>query len=189
MGSCECGVRKCKAWRDAIRCVFCLLTLCLLLWPGALAAEEAKPTSGCLSPSTYLSQLQDLDASLLERIQSHNTHVSLDYGLEGLSLISPFLEAGIVLEQLWQGYAQGDEQARDAGVLTVTALVATQLAIVSAKYAIARKRPPRHYRPRLPNTRITPSFPSGHTASSFAFAGAMGARYPRYRWVLIGYAL
>jgi len=70
-------------------------------------------------------------------------------------------------------------------------LIGAQIVNVALKYAIARDRPDlgaKNYRPRLLNTKITPSFPSGHTASSFAFASVMGAKHTKYKFPLLGYA-
>ncbi|MBA7655420.1 MAG: phosphatase PAP2 family protein [Calditrichaeota bacterium] len=47
----------------------------------------------------------------------------------------------------------------------------------------------RDYQPRLWNTRITPSFPSGHTASSAAWATVAAGRYPRSAPIAAAYAL
>ena len=65
----------------------------------------------------------------------------------------------------------------------------TQAVVTMLKYAIKRERPARDYRPRLWNTRITPSFPSGHTASSAAWATIVAGRYPRSTPIAAVYVL
>lgn len=128
------------------------------------------------------------DEALLSKIESQNCHPVLDYALETVSLVSPFIEGGITAERLLTGYVEQNESAKNAGVIAATALIGTQIINVVLKYAIGRRRPQRTYRPRLWNTRLTPSFPSGHTASSCAFATAMSAKYSRYKIPLFAYA-
>ena len=65
----------------------------------------------------------------------------------------------------------------------------TQAVVTALKYALKRERPARDYQPRLWNTRITPSFPSGHTASSAALATIAAGRYPRSGPIAAVYAL
>jgi len=57
------------------------------------------------------------------------------------------------------------------------------------KYIVRRDRPKRRYQPRLWNTRITPSFPSGHTASFTTFAIIMGLYYPKIKPFPVGLAV
>ena len=135
---------------------------------------------------------QELDRELLEIVESQNRYPLLDYTLETISLISPFIEGGTILERCLKGYVRQDEAAKNTGVIAAAALIGTQIINVTLKYAIDRERPnlgARSYRPRLLNTRLTPSFPSGHTASSFAFANVMRAKHPKYKFPLLGYAV
>ena len=134
---------------------------------------------------------QELDRELLAKIESQNRYTILDYTLETVSLISPFIEGGLTLERCLTGYIKKDEPAKNIGIIAATALIGTQIVNIFLKYAIDRERPDlgaRNYRPRLLNTKLTPSFPSGHTASSFAFANVMGTKYDRYQYPLLGYA-
>ena len=135
---------------------------------------------------------QELDRELLAKFESQNRHIMLDYTLETVSLISPFIEGGLTLERCLRGYIKQDESAKKIGIIAATALIGAQIVNVLLKYAIDRERPDlgaRNYRPRLLNTRLTPSFPSGHAASSFAFANVMGAKYSRYQYPLLGYSV
>jgi len=134
---------------------------------------------------------QELDRKLLEMVESQNRHPVLDYTLETVSLISPFIEGGLTLERYVKAYIKQDESMKNIGIIAVAALIGTQIINVVLKYVIDRDRPDlgaRNYRPRLLNTKLTPSFPSGHTASSFAFANVMGAKYAKYKVCLLGYA-
>jgi len=137
-------------------------------------------------------KFQELDRELLEKIESQNRYTPLDYTLETVSLISPFIEGGLTLERCFRGYIKRDESAKNIGIIAATALVGAQIINVFLKYAIDRERPDlgaRNYRPRLLNTKLTPSFPSGHTVSSFAFANVMGTKYAKYQYPLLGYAI
>jgi len=134
--------------------------------------------------------LLDLDKRLFERLESDNRYPVLDYTIESISLITPFLEGGITLERGLTGWLKGDDRTRDAGLVSGVAIAGTELLCFTLKYTVKRERPPRGYKPRIwKKERITPSFPSGHTASSFAFATVMGEKYPEYRISLLIYAL
>jgi membrane-associated phospholipid phosphatase len=115
----------------------------------------------------------EIDRKLLEAIESKTGFAPADYMFESFSLLTPFVEGGTALELLRED---------DDGLLLASSLILTQAVCVPAKYIIGRSRPKlkNKYRPRLYNTRITPSFPSGHAASSFAFAAIMSRRYPKY---------
>ncbi|MFQ6042835.1 MAG: phosphatase PAP2 family protein [Candidatus Poribacteria bacterium] len=144
------------------------------------------------STEGYRGKFQELDRKLLAKIESQNRYTMLDYTLETVSLISPFIEGGLTLERCLEGYIKKDEAAKNIGVIAATALIGAQIVNIFLKYAIDRERPDlgaRNYRPRLLNTKLTPSFPSGHTASSFAFANVMGANYTKYQYPLLGYAV
>ncbi len=122
------------------------------------------------------------DYNFTSWIQADNSRLLIDYGIESFTLISPGIEVGTVVNQL----AVGNKTAFKS---TSLAYLSTNLITLGLKYLIDRPRPPRNYQPRLWNTRITPSFPSGHTASSAAWAAALAHRYPEYVIPLAGYAL
>ena len=142
-------------------------------------------------PRKFTWKFQELDRRLLAMVESQNRYPVLDYTLETVSLISPFIEGGLTLERCLRGYIKQDESMKNIGIIAAAALIGTQIVNIVLKYAIARDRPDpgaRSYRPRLFNTRLTHSFPSGHTASSFAFAKVMEAKYPKHKIPLLGYA-
>jgi len=64
-----------------------------------------------------------------------------------------------------------------------------QLPIIISKYAFKRSRPERQYNPRLWNTRFTPSFPSGHAATTAAWATSLALASPKISSIMIGYTL
>ena len=116
---------------------------------------------------------------MLEAIESKTGFAPADYLLESIALSTPFIEGGVTLKLLKD----------DDGLPLASSLLLTQITCLSIKYIIDRPRPNlRRYKPRLWNTRMTPSFPSGHAASSFAFATFISSRYPRYRPYLWLYA-
>jgi len=151
--------------------------------------QGVNPHSKETSKATW--KVQELDRKLLEMVESQNRYPVLDYTLETVSLISPFIEGGLTLEQYVKAHIKQDKSLKNIGIIAAAALIGTQIINVVLKYVIDRDRPDlgaRNYRPRLLNTKLTPSFPSGHTASSFAFANVMGAKYTKYKVYLIGYA-
>ena len=129
------------------------------------------------------------DEEFFRALEGDNRHVGANYALEIFSLSTPMIEGGVATTRCLMGRIRGDRRAWERGILTATALAGTQALSVSLKYLIRRERPVRHrYRPRLWNTRHTPSFPSGHAASSAALATLLISEYPRYRLPLIAYA-
>lgn len=116
---------------------------------------------------------------MLEAIESKTGFAPADYLFESIALSTPFIEGGVTLKLL-----RGDD-----GLPLASSLLLTQAVCLSIKYILNRPRPNLNgYKPKLWNTRMTPSFPSGHTASSFAFATFISSRYPRYQPYLWLYA-
>ena len=82
-----------------------------------------------------------------------------------------------------------DNQENSRFEHAVTAVITTCLATGILKYTIRRERPNRKYQPRLWNTRITPSFPSGHMASSTLFATWIATYKPEFSLPASAYTL
>lgn len=114
--------------------------------------------------------ISDWDHQISHRLEGSNHYLVWDYIWESVSLSTPLIELGITAYEMNFSH----EQARNLGA----SLLATQLAVGAGKYIIKRQRPERFYRPRLWNTRITPSFPSGHSASSAAAAAFISVSRP-----------
>ena len=129
------------------------------------------------------------DSLLTAALQGSNDHPAWNVAMESISLLTPVVEIGWTLRQGYLGRAGSDPYAAETGHLAAGSLLMTQAVVTALKYAIKRERPARDYRPRLWNTRITPSFPSGHAASSAAWATIAAGRYPRYTPVAAVYAL
>ena len=144
-----------------------------------------------VSGSQEFDQLQEFDRELLQRV-SYNRSAALDLCVESVSLVSPIIEYGAAVELGVSGYLSDDEDALDIGIVSLSSLLATNVFCVALKYTVNRERPhlgKSGYHPRLLNIRLTPSFPSGHTASSFAFATALSSEYPEFQILLFGYAV
>ncbi|MEE9167070.1 MAG: phosphatase PAP2 family protein [Candidatus Neomarinimicrobiota bacterium] len=111
------------------------------------------------------------DAQMSKRIQGDNTRPLLDYAMETVALTTPVFEYALTY-----GLGKSGDLSLNRAAL---AAVMTYTTIGVLKYTIGRERPERRYRPRLWNTRITPSFPSGHVASSALFATWVSTHYPK----------
>ena len=131
----------------------------------------------------------EADSLLTAALQGSNDHPLWDVTMEGIALLTPVVEIGWTLQRGWLGRAGSDPYAAETGRLAAGSLLMTQAVVTMLKYAIKRERPARDYRPRLWNTRITPSFPSGHAASSAALATIAAGRSPRCAPVAAVYAL
>ncbi|NQT97948.1 MAG: phosphatase PAP2 family protein [Candidatus Marinimicrobia bacterium] len=123
-----------------------------------------------------------LETSLSLSLQGSNTCPMTDYLFESISLLTPALEVGNAF------YYRLEADTDSYRSIAIT-LISTQVITTGLKYLIHRPRPARTYQPRIWNTRITPSFPSGHTASSAAYATIISLRYPRYAPLMAGFAL
>jgi undecaprenyl-diphosphatase len=128
-----------------------------------------------------------LDSMLTVSLEGSNTCPILDVVIEGISLITPMVEIGWTISQARTGWMDHDEQALESARALAGSLAMTWALSLGLKYTIERERPTRNYQPRLWNTRITPSFPSGHTATSAAFATIIARHHPHLALPMIGY--
>ncbi len=119
------------------------------------------------------------DSLLTAALQGSNDHPVWNVIIESIALLTPAVEIGWTLRQGWLGRAGYNPRAAETFQLAAGSLLITQAVVTALKYAVKRERPARDYQPQLWNTRITPSFPSGHTASSAALATIAAGRYPR----------
>ncbi|MBH30483.1 MAG: hypothetical protein CMG71_00650 [Candidatus Marinimicrobia bacterium] len=121
-----------------------------------------------LSPATPQS-LIDLDKGISSSLEGSNRYPLLDISVEAFALATPAVEWGWILSQ-WQ--MDKSFQQTDPAQIAAFSLLSTYAVTGITKYILRRERPDRNYKPRLWNTRITPSFPSGHAAASAAWAAA-----------------
>jgi membrane-associated phospholipid phosphatase len=120
------------------------------------------------------------DFILSTALEGKNNSAVMDYAMESLALSTSFFEFG---------YA-GILQIESDRIKPLTAsILGVQLPIVIGKYVFKRERPNRLYKPRLWNSRWTPSFPSGHTATTAAWATTFALNAPKAQPIMIGYAL
>lgn len=118
--------------------------------------------------------LLQMDQHLRIFLEGSNQRPGLDCALETFALATPLIELGT-------GFYQSNNGNHHLARTILHSYAATQMGVIGMKYLFRRSRPDRNYRPRLWNTRLTPSFPSGHSASSAAFAAVMGRLYPHTR--------
>ena len=124
------------------------------------------------------SYLTKADFYLTSMLEGNNNNPFTDIAMEGLALATPFIEFGA---------AGFDQIANDKLIPSFSASLGVQLPIALGKYFFKRERPQRRYNPRLWNSRFTPSFPSGHTATTSAWATSIALTSPKMVPVMIGY--
>ena len=128
------------------------------------------------------STLLKIDQNLSLALQGSNQHPFLDFTMETINLSSlPF--EGITLLQTLNSVTSTEKEA------LITTIPLTGILVGVLKYSVDRKRPERTYHPMLWNTRITPSFPSGHAAVSSGFATVLSLIHPGYSPYAVVYAL
>ncbi|MFC1483773.1 phosphatase PAP2 family protein [Candidatus Neomarinimicrobiota bacterium] len=128
------------------------------------------------------------DSILTAALQGRNHSRLQDISIESVSLATPFVEISWMFYLGCTGRADDDAYATETASLAASSYLITSAVSLTMKYAIRRERPQRDYQPRLWNTRITPSFPSGHTAFSAAMATMAASRYPQSAGVAFLYA-
>lgn len=104
--------------------------------------------------------LVDLDYKISSVLEGSNQNPFFDISVEAFALATPILEWGWVLHEGWGNNSSKNDYTAILGLL------ATYTSVGAMKYIFKRERPQRKYKPRIWNSRITPSFPSGHVASS-----------------------
>lgn len=120
------------------------------------------------------------DFMLSTALEGKNNSAVMDYVMESLTLSTPFIEFG------YAGFLQLESEK----ILPVTAaIIGVQLPVAVGKYLFNRERPQRQYKPRLWSSRWTPSFPSGHAASTVASATIFALNAPHTQPIMISYVL
>ena len=124
--------------------------------------------------------LTKADIILTSTLEGKNNNPIMDVAMEGLAIATPFIEFGSAgLNQI------GNEKL----VPSFATTLGVQLPIALGKYFFKRERPQRHYNPRMWNSRFTPSFPSGHAATTAAWAATISFVDSKYSLPLAGYTL
>ena len=136
-----------------------------------------------LAPANSLSEL---DRRISASLEGSNRLPLLDVSLEAFALVTPAVEWGWVFHQ-WQ--TNNSLEKYDLYEISAFSLLTTYAAAGMAKYFVRRERPVRKYQPRLWNTRITPSFPSGHVAASSAWATVAAYHFPESTPLLTSYVV
>ena len=121
-----------------------------------------------------------VDASITAALEGKNNSPYMDVVMEGLALATPFIEFGHA------GFRQIENN--ELSPVLISSL-GVQLPIAIGKYIFKRHRPQRQYRPRLWNSRFTPSFPSGHAATTAAWVATISFADSKYSLPLAGYTL
>ena len=125
-----------------------------------------------------LSEFSSLDRALYRAVARTSTP-ELDVGLSRLSNTANH-------SVLWFGLAAGlavfgGRRSRRAAVVGAVAIGVTSAVVnLVVKPTVLRQRPEREVRVGMPHVRMpgSTSFPSGHSASAFAFASAVGGEVP-----------
>jgi membrane-associated phospholipid phosphatase len=122
--------------------------------------------------------LTKADIILTSTLEGKNNNPIMDVAMEGLAIATPFIEFGSAgLNQI------GNEKL----VPSFATTLGVQLPIALGKYFFKRERPQRHYNPRMWNSRFTPSFPSGHAATTVAWATAVTLQNPELFPFMVSY--
>ncbi len=131
---------------------------------------------------------QKLDLSLLSHIRN-NRDKSLDGMMCGFSQSMYPVSVGVPLAQLVVGYATGNQTTIQNGWTSTAALGITLVATYSLKYGVDRQRPyAKHPDLIVPNSYGSdPSFPSGHTSTSFVTATSLSLQYPKWYVIVPSY--
>lgn len=125
-------------------------------------------------------KISQTDHSLSSYLEGKNNFPLIDIAMESFALATPVIEFG----------SSGLNQiTNDKLIPSFAATMVVQMPIVLSKYAFKRKRPVRQYNPRIWNSRFTPSFPSGHAATTAAWATSLALASPKNTSFMMGYTL
>ncbi len=149
-----------------------------LFYLGSLIAQDIQT----IPERSLTSQITQWDYSISHHLQGDNSRPILDISMETWALGTPAFEIGTALTLLSMNQT-------NEGMHLSLSLISTGLTAMGLKYSLQRERPKRQYKPRMWNTRITPSFPSGHTASFATYAAFMSNTYPETTPVMVAMTL
>jgi len=150
----------------------------------------AEPTPPRKPRPEWLEDAERLDAALYAAIARTPTP-SLDTGMARLSSAANF--SGVWLATAAGLAAAGGPEGRRAAKLGLAAIGVASTVVNAGMKPLGRRRRPARAAAEVPLARqvrmpVSTSFPSGHSASAFAFATAVGAVRPRAALPLRGLA-
>jgi len=124
---------------------------------------------------------QNWDVNTLHQVNSWHGSFIHDYS-SFISSTEPFLAIGVPASMMTAGWLKHDEALMKDALYVGVAVIGSFAFAYSMKYMVDRTRPYYAY-PDLIHARSmedTPSFPSGHAASSFALATSLCIKYPKW---------
>ena len=125
----------------------------------------------------------DPDIAILRKLNSPDRLAS-DNFFRFISNSDPYLVLSIPVGLTFAGYTGKNETLLKRGLICMAAVASTEGIAIVLKYAVNRKRPFETYSDITQKCKAnTPSFPSGHTAGSFAVATTLSINWPR--WYII----
>jgi undecaprenyl-diphosphatase len=136
-----------------------------------------------LVPFTLFSQSQNIDFRILHSINNPQVLPS-DGFYRFMSNSDMYIITGVPVTMAIIGLANGDDKLlRNAGVIATGTII--NLGITAGlKYLVKRKRPFTTYKGIIVNKSCSPcgdpSFPSGHTSTSFMLATSLSLQYPKW---------
>jgi membrane-associated phospholipid phosphatase len=131
---------------------------------------------------------QNIDISLLRRFNSPDALAS-DNFFRFISNSDPFIVFAVPVCMAGSGYFTHDEKLIRNGCVTLASTAVCGGITIVMKYAIDRNRPFVTYPDIMKKSKaISPSFPSGHTASSFATATSVSLAYPKWYIIVPSFA-
>lgn len=123
---------------------------------------------------------QNFDIDLLEKINL-DRHKAADGEMKFFSNSVVPMSVGLPVVVFSAGLCSKNKETRNKGLYLMGSAAACFLINTGLKYAINRKRPYERYAD-IDNvvSEGTPSFPSGHTSSSFNLAASLSFTYPKW---------
>jgi len=132
---------------------------------------------------------QNWDINTLHHVNSW--HGNFIHGYSSfISTTEPYLALGVPVSMMAAGWFKHDEALMKDALYVGVAVAGSFVFAYGMKYIVDRTRPYYAY-PDLIQARSmedTPSFPSGHAASSFALATSLCIKYPKW-YVIVPSAL
>jgi membrane-associated phospholipid phosphatase len=139
--------------------------------------------TGVYGSVTMLSRVQRLDRRLMRRSFGARTP-TVDRSLIAITQAANYSRLWLLIAGALAVFG-GEQGRRAAGRGLIAIAIAAVVANGPAKLLVRRRRPSSRSRPTLIRTPRSTSFPSGHTATAFAFATSACAELPLLAPVLV----